>query len=342
MATVPPHLWTVHEFRIRTGSTGVFAKARGLLAIIDEQLVAWNDGNCIGRRKQTLYRIMRECHHWLQAKQDKQTDLVAKRSVAVNTLAQQAFARYQYEHFETRKRHATPNQRVRSLQGGYRHERITYIESDKTMALSGSTVSSLIKNAPSIGLKKPPSFNSMTTTEFGQLIDEYAEGMLLEPEVRFFTKQERIGRLAVILNGRFYSGPRILLDTQGDEWAFVIDAYGNLYTTDQNVESTLLPMHQQRFNHSTLNAGKEVICAGILMADQGYLTYIDNASGHYKPTRRNVFEALTLFESQGYDFVRRPCTVRVMEMVKGTLQWSVFDNPQTLINNRNARPDRVE
>jgi hypothetical protein len=340
MAATPPALWTMQQFRQATGSTGLFGKGRGLLAIIDVHLAAWNGGNCVGHRKKNLTRILRACHQWLQAKQGKTTALAVQRANAVNTLAQQAFARLQYEHFETHKR-TQPNHPLRSLQGGYAHERATYVQSNKTMAYSGSTVSALIHNAPSIGLVNPPAFNNMTTQEFMQLINTYAGDQMLEPEVHFFTKQERIERLVVVMHGRLYTGPQQRLDTGGQDWAFVMDGYGNLYTTDHQMEQQQLP-NGQRFNHSTLNAGKDVVCAGILQAANGRLTYLDNASGHYKPTRANVVEMLTTLQADGYDFTRRACRVRVMEVVAAQLQWSGFNDARTLIANPNANPDFVQ
>jgi hypothetical protein len=339
MSATAPVLWTLHEFKVQTGSTGLFGKGRGLLSIIDDELRTWNNGNCVGQRKRTLVSMIAACRQWLQVKQGKTTALALQRGVAVNTLAQQAFARLQFEHFEMRKR-SQPNYNVRGLQGGYGHERTTYVNSNKTVALSGSTVSSLIHNAPVIGINPVPQFNNMTTNEFTQLVNNYAPGMALPTEVHFFTKQDRIGRLAVVLNHLLYTGPNLLLDTNGNDWAWVMDGYGNLYTTDHHVEEDSLGQHE-RFNHSTLNAGKDVVCAGILQADQGYLTYLDNASGHYKPQRANVVEALQIIKDSGYRFSTRACRVRVMEVVAGNLQWSIFNNARTLINNPNANPDQV-
>jgi len=340
MAATAPVLWTLHQFKSQTGSTGLFGKSRGLLGTVDVHLTAWNGGNCVGHRKQNLVRIMGACHHWLVAKQGKATPLAIQRGQAVNTLAQQAFERLQYEHFETKKGQ-NPNHPVRALQGGYAHERTTYIQSGKTAALSGSTASALLNNAAPLGIANPPAFNNMTTVQFTQLINAYAAGAMFEPEVRFFTKQERVGRLAVVLGHRLVVGLSVRLDTQGNDWAWVMDEYGNLYTTNHHVEGQRLP-NTQRFNHSTLNAGKDVVCAGILRAANGRLTYLDNASGHYKPPRANVAAALATLQNEGYDFIAQACQVRVMEAPGGNLQWSVFNDARTLIANPNANPDAVQ
>jgi len=41
-------------------------------------------------------------------------------------------------------------------------------------------------------------------------------------------------------------------------------------------------------NHSSLNAGADVICAGEIEFQNGMITYISNESGHYKPKPRQL------------------------------------------------------
>jgi len=339
MAAQPPQLWTLGQFQAHTGGVGRFRPGRGLLSIIDDQLIAWNGGNCVGRRKKVLSRILRACRYWLEQKQGKGTNLANARRMAVNTLAGQAFARLQYQKFEAHKQGGAPGQ-SRPLQGGYAHERGTYLTSGKTQALSGSTASALIRNAPVIGIANAPNFGTMTEDQFRQLINTYAPEMLMETEVVFFSKSERMGRMMIVRKGRLHMGPGQLFDTQDAEWAWAMDTYGNFFSTNQDVESASLGAHQ-RFNHSSLNAGKDVTCAGIVKAARGYLTYLDNASGHYKPRRADVARALSNLENDGYDFGANVCGVRIMEMVNGNMQWSIYRTAQTLLRNQNAPPDAV-
>ncbi|HEY4358732.1 MAG TPA: hypothetical protein VGN16_23495, partial [Acidobacteriaceae bacterium] len=49
------------------------------------------------------------------------------------------------------------------------------------------------------------------------------------------------------------------------------------------------------------NAGKAVLCAGMLTIKQGKLTYISTSSGHYKPKREHLHRLLTLFSEEGVD-----------------------------------------
>ena len=48
------------------------------------------------------------------------------------------------------------------------------------------------------------------------------------------------------------------------------------------------PHGSVQHNHSSLNAGGDVISAGEIEFQAGQITYIDNASGHYKPTAKQV------------------------------------------------------
>ena len=76
----------------------------------------------------------------------------------------------------------------------------------------------------------------------------------------------------------------------GHQTAYAMDYYGNLYcrdvkggfTTDSDTGELKF------FNHSSFNAGKNVICAGVLVIKDGLLININNMSGHYRPTKDNL------------------------------------------------------
>jgi hypothetical protein len=64
-----------------------------------------------------------------------------------------------------------------------------------------------------------------------------------------------------------------------NEAAYALDLENKLYCKPV---STFV---MGQFNHSSFMSGKPVLCAGVLRADNlGRITYLDNASGHYKPT----------------------------------------------------------
>jgi hypothetical protein len=56
---------------------------------------------------------------------------------------------------------------------------------------------------------------------------------------------------------------------------------------------------QHGVNHSTFLAGDAVVCAGMLRALKGELTDIDNESGHYKPSGRDLAFAITMLGCTG-------------------------------------------
>ena len=53
-------------------------------------------------------------------------------------------------------------------------------------------------------------------------------------------------------------------------------------------------------NHSSFCAGREVISAGMVFFWKGQMIHIDNLSGHYKPTRENLFSAVTILVNDYY------------------------------------------
>lgn len=55
------------------------------------------------------------------------------------------------------------------------------------------------------------------------------------------------------------------------------------------------------FYHSSYTGGEDVICTGCLSATNGELTYINNDSGHYKPTPQQILLVLDALKAQGVD-----------------------------------------
>ena len=53
--------------------------------------------------------------------------------------------------------------------------------------------------------------------------------------------------------------------------------------------------------HSAYSAGNEILCSGTLGIKQGVLTYIDNSSGHYKPTAEQLSLCIQSLRTSGVD-----------------------------------------
>lgn len=64
---------------------------------------------------------------------------------------------------------------------------------------------------------------------------------------------------------------------------------------------TCRPIPAGKFFHSAYMAGGEVLCTGCITVVQGRLTYINNASGHYRPNEQQLALAVQALRSQGVD-----------------------------------------
>ena len=72
---------------------------------------------------------------------------------------------------------------------------------------------------------------------------------------------------------------------------FVLDQTQTLYLT--------FKAQQGRIHHSSLLAGRDVICAGEMQIFQGQLKYINNRSGHYQPPPKSLKLVLRFLKEQG-------------------------------------------
>lgn len=87
--------------------------------------------------------------------------------------------------------------------------------------------------------------------------------------------------------------PYTTLDTVWNRAAmflWVMDGYANLFIYDQESIGNRTGIVQ--VNHSSMTAGKEVICAGMIIVDPGRVLDITNTSGHYKPSKAALAQAL--------------------------------------------------
>lgn len=342
MTAVAPQVMNPKAFKDATTPKNPFQRYRGrTLSRIDRRLDDWHPGP--GDRQASvdgLFGIVAACRRWMEKRGDKD----AFRHAGVSLLATQAFARLQYELFELRKGRDSYTGSLQPMQGGYIHERTTYEASGKQTATSGSTASALVKNAPSIqGLDlQGKTFNTLTQQEFDALVKTHAPKMAFPTEVVFLKKQDRIGRLIVIEDGILWDGPDTKFDSGAPDrggYPYVIDEYGNLYSTDHHEFEFGLGNHQ-RFNHSSFNAGKSVISAGILQCYQGRLFYIDNNSGHYKPDRIQLLNALRMLDECGVELENiRVGLKEAASSNPGKLAFKYYVNGKVFVGNPAMRPN---
>lgn len=85
------------------------------------------------------------------------------------------------------------------------------------------------------------------------------------------------------------------LTNQDKSAPYACDEHGNFY-------ATMFGTKRGEIQHSSILHGKPVVCAGMIRVEQGILKYIDNDSGHYKPSPNQLKEALRcLRDEHGVD-----------------------------------------
>lgn len=202
-----------------------------------------------------------------------------------------------------RGRRAVP---VVPLQDRYSNERRTWDKSDKAAALSPDPVKRT---------------KGMTDARFKKLTLEEFEKIALDRgniQVLYFKKVARLQYMVHIdAKGLLCSAstgqplhcnlPKLdrnsPIEFQKELHMYAMDRYGSLFVSHEFTLKQLKPYGRKvkYFNHSTFNAGRDVICAGLIGIQNGQLRWIDAHSGHYKPTRRNLKEAVELLETDGAD-----------------------------------------
>lgn len=115
--------------------------------------------------------------------------------------------------------------------------------------------------------------------------------------VDYFNRYKRVRYCRRIDDqGRFIDGLDQLCISNGRE-SYALDRYGILYSI--TAEGTDIA---EFINHSTFNAGKPVVCAGMLLfGANGKLASIDNGSGHYRPDINNLAALVQTLQVQGAD-----------------------------------------
>jgi hypothetical protein len=78
---------------------------------------------------------------------------------------------------------------------------------------------------------------------------------------------------------------------------YACDRFGNLFVVANNLDDENGTKIQ--VNHSTMCAGKEVLCAGTISIKNGTLRAISNLSGHYQPNTDALTRMLTMLRDQG-------------------------------------------
>jgi hypothetical protein len=322
-AVPPPPLPTVDQFRANTDAK----KGRSHIGVIDEALGKWKvlepQPGAWHRKKKAAAELMGVCVHWLAIKSSKkEKGRYALRKGQVETLGRAAHAWLRYATFESAKWDKNNLARIGNagaahfrgttgLKPGYTQERSMWVQTKATGNPSAISMSN-IHNTPMLDGSADPAvraiwdnkeFDQMTVadviclnTALGQL-----EG---SQNVWYMRKQERMSYMLVIEGGRFYSGfnEPFVMQGGGKLYPYAINEYGNIFATAYNAATPFQNSggfdSMTSLNHSSFNAGKDVITAGTMYLTQG-TPCIDNNSGHYKPTVDNLHNGICMLDEDG-------------------------------------------
>ena len=332
---------------------------------IDDCLQAYDavrNGYNNGAKSQTLSALLAECARWLKTKKDKGSGSVNARRAVILQLANDAFVELRAlqraggeDFFNLNKAITTgaqANHQTKSLSGGYAHERNVYLSGGKTQhPPSGSDLHGLHTQLPHVGLPKgfnTPQANSLINRDWGHLTQADFE-LLAQMQgssgaaaaVHFADKGSRAANLMVVYQGYnadFENVQGQAFDTQGEPNGFMyaMDEYGTLFASP----ASGLAKGTQYWNHSSFNAGKDVICAGMIKIHGGVLQYVDNNSGHYKPTRQHLHAMMTIISNEGINLAGTTVLVREPSHVAGMIAEHTLNAAQFVANVNLVDPHR--
>lgn len=258
---------------------------------------------------------------------------LAKRREAIQMVAEEClvalaqmdpglWARTQFDLHKVRSL-ATGNRmnHAKTLSSGYQLERESWLKSGKTRAIAGSGLSEEVYRLDS---KKKTKLSDLSYSDYAKL-DKLANG----GTVKYLKKAERLDKMMVLDDASllchassadrpatttdkpFPTPDRMEAEWFGFSgfdrqlWMYAMDSYGNLFIspppTEAGVSAMLTEGGFSFFNHSSFNAGREVTSAGMICIQAGMLRWIDNNSGHYKPTPDKVQQALKMLAADGAD-----------------------------------------
>ena len=122
-------------------------------------------------------------------------------------------------------------------------------------------------------------------------------------ELRFSMEDSRCHRGG---SGNPHSSPN------GEKEMYAIDGMELIYTANQ-------PAKAGAFHHSSFLSGRPVLCAGEIELQQGMIRYIDNGSGHYKPTTQHLLDCIQVLKRCGVAYLDK---IKIYEFANQGTQWT--------------------
>lgn len=178
-------------------------------------------------------------------------------------------------------------------------------------------------------------FDQLSSQQFQQLHQFFAPNpnemqtitQGAEALVHYYRKDERLAECMLTpLDGKLRNANGTLHSCRNagglvaEAWA--MDEYGNILAKDFIRQQLNVGGIEVMFNHSSLAAGNDVLCAGMIEIWQGEVKGVSNESGHYRPTAQMMANSLLVMRDElGLD-VENTVT-SVMDMGSGITYNSV-------------------
>lgn len=326
------------DFVTITSIDGADNKRGTRLSLIDEALedYALQVNATTGLKVQILYAIIKFCGQYLAAHKKKKgyfmqgtagEHLQKTRNMRVEALLGDA---------ETELKSLAPGigrglkvmmdakaksvRRTKDLAKGYSLERSIYMQykaanlahkrvPSAANPYSGSYIKDALSNSADFAFSDAAKkilktdFKKLTPEQY-RMIGTEAGGVI----VKYYNKVARAEMLAIPAGGGRYekvTGEPWHTDRYDPIWKravyfmYVIDHHGNLLVAEGPLNGDSQDKVAGFFNHSSFNAGRAVLCAGSIWIRDGYIRYLDNASGHYQPKTKDLKEALLFLGNEG-------------------------------------------
>lgn len=316
--------------------------------------------NCVGLdakpiddRIALMVLLIEMGNKWLTSKAALVDANTAKRRAGVQQLMEQAQKRFAYERFTQKKqRSLAPGARpvaTRGMQSGYRAERQQFLTQRADLQASGAygrgvTVAPIsgsyahemhgfARAGKSMGkdfVTRQAEFANFTLEDYQAYKATNVPG-INKTHVHFMRKSERLHNMIIVTDGLLtHKGAK--LTTAARDYIYVMDTYGNLFYQNALVDGPMAGDYASQYNHSSLNAGADVICAGMIEVKEGVLKLLSNESGHYAPSYLNLVECLKMLVTDGVDLTTTEVRIYTGADTFGPWKAEVFlANPESCL-----------
>jgi len=188
-------------------------------------------------------------------------------------------------------------------------------------------------------------FTTLSFEEFAELDHLLASRY----RVLYMSKMQRLSYMVAIEDGKFFwvsdgspvdmtgntvasdlgvaeGGGKTEVEHRKDTHIYACDRFGSLFMIKNDLQDT--KGQDVQLNHSTLLAGREVLCAGTISIKKGVLMGITNLSGHYMPDSNALTTMLADWrDNDGVEFTRALVIDRALGIE--TLGWRYVGGDRT-------------